>query len=260
MILPYMISAAIIAMLSLSLNLFVIPQANATRVKFEAKYTKHHGSSSDNNIHYQLSPGQFVYVGSFSTWNNTAYRFTLESIKDNKLISKLSAETAVWDSTSGAWRLNKYFIRNYTDGLQDIVKKGSVLDTVINLSVTDFYRNKKTVETLSYNDLNSLIETQRIRGDANVMYSLIEKHTRTALPFSAFILTIMGVALASGKRRGGIGWNIGIGIALSFSYILFLRFSQMFVYTGLLPPGLAIWMPNIIFAVVAGVLYKMAQK
>jgi lipopolysaccharide export system permease protein len=260
MVLPYIISAAIIAMLSLSLNLFVIPQANATRVKFEARYTKHHGSSSDNNIHYQLSPGQFVYVGSFSTWNNTAYRFTLESIKDNKLISKLSAETAVWDSTSGAWRLNKYFVRNYSEGLQDNIKKGSVLDTVINLSVTDFYRNKKTVETLSYNDLNSLIETQEIRGDANVMYSLIEKYTRTALPFSAFILTIMGVALSSGKRRGGIGWNIGIGIALSFSYILFLRFSQMFVYTGLLSPGLAIWMPNIIFTVVAGVLYKIAQK
>jgi len=113
---------------------------------------------------------------------------------------------------------------------------------------------------LSYRNLNELIRTQRSRGDSNVMYALIEKHTRFALPFSAFILTIMGVSLSSRKRRGGIGWNIGIGIALSFSYILFLRFSQMFVYTGTMPPGVAIWLPNFIFAIVAGVLYNWAQK
>ena len=93
-----------------------------------------------------------------------------------------------------------------------------------------------------------------------VKFALIEKHTRVAMPFSAIILTIMGVALSSRKRRGGIGINIGVGIALSFSYILFLRFSQMFVHTDALPPYLALWLPNLLFAVVAGVLYRIAPK
>ena len=99
-----------------------------------------------------------------------------------------------------------------------------------------------------------------MRGDANVKYSLIERNSRFALPFSAFILTLIGVSLSSRKRRGGIGWNLAIGITLSFSYILFQRFSQMFVYTGTLPPGLAMWLPNIIYAVIAAVLYKIAPK
>ena len=81
-----------------------------------------------------------------------------------------------------------------------------------------------------------------------------------ALPFSAFILTIMGVALSSKKKRGGIGWNLAIGIALSFSYILFLRFSQMFVYTGTLPPGIALWLPNVLYAFITAFLYKIAPK
>ena len=89
---------------------------------------------------------------------------------------------------------------------------------------------------------------------------MIEKQQRFSLPFSAFILTIMGVALSSRKKRGGIGWNLAIGIALSFSYILFMRFSQMFVYTGVMPPWLAIWLPNMIFAIIAGFLYKIAPK
>ena len=166
----------------------------------------------------------------------------------------------MWDSTKAAWRLNRYFIREYSEGMEDHVRSGERLDTVLNLTVTDFYRNKKTVESLSYEQLNELIDTQNMRGDKNVMYAQIEKHTRFALPFSAFILTIMGVALSSRKKRGGIGWNIGVGIALSFSYILFLRFSQMFVFTGTLPPWIALWLPNVIFAIITGFLYKYAPK
>ena len=260
MMLPYIFSATIIALLSLGLNLFVIPRSNVQRHKFEAVYTKKKNQASERNIHYQIAPGQFVYVEQFSKYNNTAYKFTLESIKDNKLVSKLSAERAVWDSTFGGWTLKKYFIREYNDGLEDKVKCGDQLDTVISLTVTDMTRKKNTVEDLPYKELDELTKTQKQRGDPNVKYSLIEKHQRFSLPFSAFILTIMGVALSSRKKRGGIGWNLAIGIALSFSYILFMRFSQMFVYTGVMPPWLAIWLPNIIFAVIAGVLYKIAPK
>ncbi len=260
MMVPYMVSAALIALLSLSLSLWVIPRANVHRLKFETTYVKHKNPFSTKNVHYQIDTGKFVYVSSFSSWNNTAYDFTLEDIRDNKLVSKISAETAAWDSTMGGWRLHKYFIREYTEGLEDHVRTGENLDTVINLSVTDFYRNKNTVETLPIGQLNNLISQQNLRGDSNVMYALIEKHTRYALPFSAFILTIMGVSLSSRKRRGGIGLNIGIGIALSFTYILFLRFSQMFVYSGAMSPALALWLPNILFGIIAGFLYYRASK
>ena len=257
---PYLVSAALIALLSLSLGLWVIPRANVHRVKFEGTYVKKRNPFGTNNVHYQVDTGKFVYVSSFSAWNNTAYDFTLEDIKDNKLVSKLSAESAQWDSTMGGWKLKKYFIREFSEGLGDRVRSGESLDTVISLTVTDFYRNTKTVETLTIGQLDGLIDQQKLRGDTNVMYALIEKHTRYALPFSAFILTIMGVSLSSRKRRGGIGLNIGIGIALSFTYILFLRFSQMFVFSGAMSPAMALWLPNILFALVAAYLYYRASK
>ena len=260
MMVPYMFSAALIALFSLTLNLFIIPNSNKELGKFESKYLKTSYQNNGRDIHYQISPGEFVYVESFSRWNNTAYKFTLERIKNNRLVSKLSAESAVWDSTFNGWSLRKYTIRDYTGAMTDRIRTGAKLDTVINLSATDFYMTKKTVTTLSYKELNQLIATQKMRGDDNVKLAQIEKHTRFALPFSAFILTIMGVSLSSKKRRGGIGWNIGIGIALSFSYILFLKFSEMFVYTGLLPPGIALWVPNILYAVISGFLYRIAPK
>ena len=260
---PYLMSAFIIALLSLALNFYVIPKANVTRVEFEQtyiKYSKGKGVFNRRNIHYQIAPGNFVYVESFSTWNNTAYKMTLETVENNKLVSKLSAESAVWDSTMAGWHMRKWMIRDYSEGLQDKVRCGEKLDTVIALTVTDFYRNEKTIEALTIGQLNELIETQKMRGDDNIMYAQIEKQRRMTLPFSAIILTIMGVALTSKKKRGGTGWNIALGIGLAFLYILFLKFSEMFVHTGVMSAAAALWMPNLVYTIIAAILYKLAPK
>lgn len=261
MMLPYMISAGVIALISFLLGLYVIPPANAGRLTFERKYIKkatNYNSSQDT--HYQISPGTFVYVESFSRWNNTAYRFTLESIEDNKITSKLTAETAGWDKEMKGWKLSNWFLREYDEHGIETVTTGRFKDTVISLTLDDFYRLKNDVQTMDVNELNDLIATQKVRGDDMIKYSLIEKHTRIATPFSAFILTIMGVSLSSRKRRGGIGLNIGVGVGLAFTYILFMRFSQMFVYTGSMPVWLAIWIPNILYAIIAAITYRMAPK
>ena len=260
MLVPYLASAIFIALVSLGLNLYVIPRSNATRIEFESKYVKRHNTYSHRDIHYQVAPGQFIYIQSFSNWNKTAYRMTIEDIRDNRLVKKVSAETAAWDSTNGSWNMKRVFIRDYSEGLNDNVIYKEKVDTVLPLKLKDLFNNEKTVETLDAAALENLIATQKMRGDANVMYALIEKHRRLALPFSAIILTIIGVTLSSRKKRGGIGWNIGMGIALAFSYILFLRFSEMFVYTNTLPPGIALWIPNFLFTFIAIFLYKQAPK
>lgn len=257
---PYMFSAGVICALSLFLNLWVIPKANVERLAFENQYVKTRSALASHDVHYQIGPNTFVYVESFSPWNNTAYNFSLEEIKDNRLVKKVEAESAVWDSTLCGWTMKNYFIREFEGEVEDKVKCGERKDTVIALTIDDFYRNKLTVQRLQEDQLNELIKTQEMRGDSNIIYAQIEKHTRWSMPFSAFILTIIGVSLSSKKKRGGIGWNLAIGIGLSFSYILFQRFSQMFVITGSMPPGLAIWIPNMMYAVVAAVLYRIAPK
>lgn len=256
---PYFLSATVIALFSLTLNLFIIPPANKGRLAFEAKYIKGTYQNTNRNMHYQIDPGTFMYVESFSTWNNTAYKFTLETIDGHNIKSKLSAESAQWDSLKGCWKLNDYHLRTYKNN-SEIIKTGQTTDTTLSITVEDFYRKSNSVESLNYFQLQNLISTQQMRGDQMVKFALIEKNTRFAIPFSAFILTLIGVSLSSKRRRGGIGMNIGIGIALSFSYILFLRFSQMFVHTGALPPSIALWMPNMIYAIIAIFLYRIAPK
>ena len=260
MMVPYLVSAVIVALFSLGLGLWIIPRANVTRVAFEQKYNPRAKVKFGHDMHYKLEDDKFVYIESFSGWNSTAYNFTLEQLSEDHLVSKLSAESAQWDSLSGKWKLKNWFIREYGEGLSDRVRSGRTLDTLISLTVDDFYYNEYTIESLDKGQLDQLIDTQVSRGDATVKNAQIEKHRRYTLPLSGIILTIMGVALCSKKRRGGMGWNIAVGLALGFSYILFMQFSKMFVVTDTLSAGFATWLPNILYAIIAAILYIIAPK
>ena len=257
---PYFLSASIIAVMSMGLGLYVIPPANKTRLAFSEQYIKNKFVNTDRNIHLQLSPGNYVYMETFNTWNNVATRFTLETIDGHRVLARLQARSATWNESIGGWTLRDYTERKQDNG-REVFSSGRSRDTIINLTVDDLNRRDNAVEAYNYRDLNELIDTQKMRGDKKVIYAQIEKHTRLALPFSAFILTLIGVSVSSQKRRGGgMGLNIAIGLILSFTYILFLRFSQMFVHAGVLPPWIALWMPNVLYSVIALILYRMTPK
>ena len=257
---PYFLSAAIIALMSLLLGLYVIPPANKTRLMFSETYIKKKYENRDRHIHFQLSPGNYVYMESFNSWNNVAYNFTLETVEEHKLVSRLYARNATWKESINGWDLRDYTLRTRV-GNEEEFTRGRSKDTIINLTIEDLNRRDNSVEAYDSQRLNELIDTQKMRGDRMVIYSQIEKQTRLALPFSAFILTLIGVSVSSQKRRGGgMGFNIAIGLILSFTYILFLRFSQMFVHAGVLDPWIALWMPNVLYSIIAITLYRLAPK
>ncbi len=257
---PYLVSATFIACLSLILSLWILPGANATRVQFEQKYNPYRKVRMGHDMHYKLEDDHFVYLESFSAYNNTAYNFTLEDLSGGHLRSKITAESARYDTTHHVWRLRNWFIRDYTDGMEDHVRSGRQLDTVLSLTRDDFFRNRYTIQELNIRELDQLIDTQIMRGDASVNMALIEKNNRYSMPLSALILTIIGVALCTKKRRGGMGWNLAAGTALGFSYILFMQFSEMFVVTDTLPASIAIWLPNYLYAIIAIFVYFKAPK
>ncbi len=259
MMYPYFISAAFICGISLLLNMVIIPPANATRLAFEAQYLKGKRDVYNMNMHYQVEPGTYVYIESYSPWDYKANKFTLEHFEGTKLKEKITAEITRWDTTEKAWVMTRYTQRIVNDDGDSIIR-GDKKILPLALSVEDLRQYKEATKTMGMGTLNKYIEDLKQRGDQRVKLAQIEKNTRIAVPFSAFILTLIGVSLSSRKVRGGIGLKIGIGVALSFSYILFLRFSEMFVHAGTLPPEIALWLPNVLYAIVAVVLYIQAPK
>jgi lipopolysaccharide export system permease protein len=186
--------------------------------------------------------------------------FTIEKFNENgKLVSKLSSPSVLWDSVSSKWIASNYILREI-DGNEEVVTRGIKVDTTLTISPGDFSRDPGFTGTMTFSELNDYIDLLKLQGSDELKVFLIEKHRRYAHPFAVFILTLIGVSLSSKKIRGGIGMSIGIGLALSFSYILFLQFASQFSIKGNLDPMLAMWIPNLIYIVIALVLYKLAPK
>ncbi|MGE4586511.1 MAG: LptF/LptG family permease [Mangrovibacterium sp.] len=255
---PYLISAAIIAVFSFLLANFVIPEANKSRVDFRNKYISNRKPGLEQNIHRQLTPGTFIYMRSYNPSNDVGYKFTIEKFKEGKLVSKLSADYIKWDRETKKWEINNYYIRDIS-GMEETISTGTKQDTTLNMVPEDYRVVKNIVETMTLPRLNREIHDLKLRGVNAIEYE-IEKHKRRSAPFSSFILTFIGASLASRKIKGGIGLHLGLGILISFSYIMFMQVTTVFATSGSVPPSLAVWIPNLAFGIVAAWLYRKASR
>lgn len=258
---PYFISSLVLGIFIFMLTNFVIPKANLHRIEFEDKYYRAATRRIPvMNIHRQVFPNVLIYMESFNPISQSGRNFTIEKFDGaGKLESKLSGDMVKYDSTSSKWVVVKYHLRMIGKG-EDIISEGERIDTTLTINPSDFSRGPAFVGTMTYRELNDYIGQLRLQGSDELKLFLIEKHRRFANPFAVFILTLIGVSLSSRKIRGGIGMNIGIGLGLSFSYILFMQFASQFSLKGNLEPMLAMWIPNIMYTVVALILYRLAPK
>lgn len=255
---PYLIGAAVIALFSYMLGNYIIPPANKKKVDFRNLYIGSRKSANERNIHRQIEPGVFVYMSSYNASGDVGYKFTLENFSDRKLVSKLTADYIKWDREKKKWVIHDYNIRTI-DGYTEKITQGAEKDTTLNMLPEDYQVVENIVETMTLPLLNKSLANLKLRGVNTIDYE-IEKHKRRSGPFSAFILTIIGVSLASRKIKGGIGFHLGLGLLLSFSYILFTQVTTVFATSDLLAPWLAMWIPNIVYGGLAFYLYRRASR
>ena len=259
---PYMISAAIIALLNLYLGAMVIPKGNVVRQNFEARYKSKKKVTSATNVQLQVGKGIIAYMQQYDDVSRTGYGFSLDKFENKKLVSHMTASTIRYDSISDSryhWTLNNYKIRTLK-GLREEITTGATLDTLIMMEPMDLVFSKGQQETFTSPELLQYISKQQERGSQNVVQYEVEFHKRIAMSFASFILTIIGASLSSRKRKGGMGLYLGIGLALSFAYILLQTISSTFAINAGLPAMLAAWIPNILYVFIAYFCYRQSPN
>ena len=250
---PYMISAALIAAVNFYLGGYVIPKGNQVKMDFEAKYKNKERNLSASNVQLMVQPGVIAYLQQYDDVTKTGYGFSLDKFENKKLVSHMTASVIRYDSISDSryhWKAQSYKIRTLK-GLREEIESGAVIDTLIQMEPMDLVFSKGQQETLTSTELSDYISKQVERGSVNVVQYEVEYHKRIATSFASFILTMIGVSLSSRKRKGGMGMYLGIGLALSFGYILLQTISATFAINADTPALLAAWIPNLLYVSIA---------
>ena len=246
---------AILCGISLLANHWIVPEANKQRLAFEDQYVREARFSADRNVHLRLSPELYVYLQSYDYLSNTGYRFTAEKIKGTELREKLMAERATFDSVTKEWTLYSVTVR-YNDGLKEDLKFFPEMKQKYGFTPKDLRNDDDIMTAMTTPVLNRVIAREKLRGRENLNQYYVEKHRRTAQPFAGIILTIIGATIASRKVRGGSGLHLALGIMISAAYIMAIQFSTTFSTKAGLNPLLAVWIPNIIFGIIALYQYR----
>ncbi len=260
---PYLLGATIIFLIHLLANHYLVPLGSKIRIPFENENVwQNTNRTRTRNVHVMLDPSTKLYIRNYRQRDTTAIDLRIESYDQEGVLTKfLEAKRAKWKGMPNQWQLTDYLIHTF-DGMDESVHSGKtkILDTVINITPSDLIRVKNQQQLFTTGELQDYLAKQRMRGIGGTRIFETELYRRTSEPVSIYILTLIGLAVASRKIRGGIGLHLAIGISLAAIFIVLTRFTMTFTNSESLGPILGVWLPNIVFSIVAAFLIKKAQK
>ena len=160
---PYLLAASVIAVMTFTINSFILPYANTIRNEFmDRTFRTGPKNFNERNIHKQIMPGVYIYMESYSVSSNIGFKFSMEKFEDGKLVTKLLSDFIQWDSTKTKWRVRNYYIRTY-NGMRETIIEGNSLDTSLNMRPGDFaIRDDSFYETMTMRKLNNYISALKM--------------------------------------------------------------------------------------------------
>jgi lipopolysaccharide export system permease protein len=259
---PYIIGASIVSLMALIMGVFLVPKASAGFKSFRYTYLIGNGQAEvrdNSDVFRQISKDEYLFVSNFNEVSKMAFNFSMEKFKDDKLQYKLHASRIKWNAKDSTYTLFNYSKRK-VGPLGDIIESGEKKDTVFNFDLEDLTPVVYIAETLNLSDLHKFIDKEKARGSSNINTYMVVLYKKYSIPVSAFILTIIAVAVSSMKRRGGMGMNLAIGIVLAFAFVFFDKIFGVLAEKSSVPPLVAVWFPNFSFGILAIYLLRNAKR
>ena len=259
---PYIIGASIISVLALLMGIFLLPRASEGFNNFRYTYLRTGGKElmrDESDVFRQISKDEYIYVGSFNEVSKMAFNFSYEKFKNSELQYKIIANRIKWNPDKKNYSLYEYSKRTvgkFSDKIEVSEKK----DTVFSFELEDLTPTVYVAETLPLLDLYHFIDKEKKRGSSNISVYLVVLYKKYSLPVSAFILTIIALAVSSMKRRGGMGINLAIGISIAFAFVFFDKIFGALAEKSTINPMIAVWLPNILFGILAIYLLRNAKR
>lgn len=254
---PYLIVSTLLLVFSLFSNHYWVPDANKRRIDFENKYIWPVNAIDNTNL--QIDDSTIVHYSRYSPLDHSVSRLWVENWKKDEnglytMYKDMQVHVAIGDSLSNEWSFTKVFVR-YINDSSEVVKLIPKVDTTMHFNIKELGIENNAMVAMTTPELLIYLEKQRDKGANNVVNIELTLHERTAYPFAAYVLTLLGLSVASRKSREGVGKSVFFGLIVSFTYVFFMKMTTVAATNVGLSPALAVWVPNIMFAVIAALVY-----
>ncbi len=254
---PYIIGATIVCVLALIFSAIFVPSASSGFNEFQSKYFRSESDKQTTNVFRQINDHDYIYVSNYQPSSKMGFDFTLEHFEGNDLVYKIYANRIQYKDS--VYVLSGYKKRTLLEN-GERVETEQRKDTLFDFDIDELTPSDYIAETLQFSKLNEFIALEEKRGNANMNLYYVEKYKRTSIPVSAFIFTLIAVAVSSVKKRGGMGVNLALGIVIAMTYVFLDKVFGTIAEKSTFNPWLAVWFPNIFFAIVAFFLIRNARR
>jgi lipopolysaccharide export system permease protein len=227
----------------------IAPEANETALRIREQRIRKASSfhrTKTQDIWYLTGPDRILHITHLETQKGEMQQISLYQFSsDFALLERIDAAMARWQE--GRWTLSKTTIRHFWPGGVD-VSVDQVPEMAIRLKVSpaDFARVEKNVEEMSYRELKRYIR-QLTRSGVDTQRYRTDLLAKPAMLTVNFIMALLGIAFALRVGRQGLYIHIGTCIGVAFFYWLFFSLALPLGRNEVLPPILAVWLPNVFF-------------
>ena len=241
---------------------WLVPHSNMKRAEIRSEHVDMQGGEGQHvrhEVYFLGEGGRQFYIRVFDGHEAVGTGVFVTEFRDNLVSSVLEAESAAWKD--GRWLLSNGVERRFQagGGLSEYITFDELETAGWSETPEDFMRGQKRPEEMSYSELDQLIQNVR-RGGGDVQGYLVDLNLKIAFPSAGLIIVLLGGALASHLRRGGVAVGFALSIGICFVYWGLLRFAQAFGHAGLLEPMAAAWGANALFCLLAVILLVRAPK
>jgi len=257
---PLFIIAVVISIGALLFGEYVVPTASAKRAYLTDEYLekqRQNWRKRINNLYMRDDQDRLISMRYFHAATNVGNVVSIRMFDGERLASRIDARLMSWQDS--VWVLTDGYERTFlADGKEEAHAFSKMTLRDENLKPEDFAKTLKQPEEMSYTELKVFVEEVR-RNGGDVNRWLVDLYLKIAIPFANLIIVLFGAPLSSPKRRGSAATGFGISLAICFIYFGIVKAAQTMGHSGILPPMMAAWIANLIFAT-SGVLVLVKMQ
>lgn len=262
---PFIVVGAVVTVGMFFFNGWVVPHSQAEVLEFQNRYLRNAPEPIENNqIFRQNAPGSILSVGFYDRREARAFRVSLQEFapdddgRPRRLVRRLDAVEMRWVDSLDVWRLRDVTERSFdqTGG----ARKHVVLDTALAILPRDLARTERDAERLTIPEAAEYLDGLRRAGADRLGRTLVAYYGKFTYPLANLILVLIGVPLASVRRRGGQAVQFGAGLMIAFAYLALQKLSEPFGYTEAIPPLVVSWLPHAVFLGVAVLVIAFSRR